>query len=228
MKSLALENPLHKFRPLTKGREALEHHVSGAATAAPAAPAWRLDDLSGRLVELSGWEGAARLSAAFGLVLEAQVCGDHAAWVTLEASSFFPPDAADGGVDLEALPVVRVPDVSAVGRAAEHLVRSGAFGLVVLDLASDIFDEDAMPVSLPVPLLVRLLALARTHAVAVLILTSKPSDAPSLNSLISLRADAHWSMREGRYDVRITVLKDKRGGPGWMHLEACRGPAGVR
>jgi recombination protein RecA len=178
------------------------------------------------------------LSAAFGLVLEAQLRADRAAWVTLKWSSFFPPDVADGGVDLEALPVVRVPDARAAGRATDHLVRSNAFGLVVLDLSSGPFpagntrrrprEDGHWLVTLPVPLLTRLLGLACAHDVAVLILTRKSSDTPSLNSLISLRAEAQWSGDDGRYEVRISVLKDKRGGPGWTHLEACRGPAGVR
>jgi len=217
--------------------------LAEAPSASPkpdAAPdlAWNLDALSSRLVELSGSESAARLSAAFGLVLEAQLRADRAAWVTLKCSSFFPPDVADGGIDLEALPVVRVPDARAAGRAADHLVRSNAFGLVVLDLSSGPFpdghtrrrprEDDHWPMTLPVPLLTRLLGLACAHDVAVLILTRKSSDAPSLNSLISLRAEAQWSGDDGRYEVRISVLKDKRGGPGWTHLEACRGPAGVR
>jgi recombination protein RecA len=191
-------------------------------------PVWSLRDLSGRLVELSGRHSTAHLTAAFGLVLEAQLCGDRAAWVTFERSAFFPPDAVAGGVDVEALPVVRVPDARAAGRAADHLVRSGGFGLVVVDLSGELPNEEDRPVTLPVPLLTRLLGLARTHDVALLILTKKPSDASSLNSLISLRAEAQWRACEGRYDVHVRVLKDKRGGPGWTHLEACRGPAGVR
>src|SRR5262245_15935320 len=90
-------------------------------------PAWSLATLLGRLIELSASVQAAHLTAAFGLVLEAQLRGDRAAWVTLESSSFFPPDVVEGGVDLEALPVVRVPDARLAGRAADHLTRSGAF-----------------------------------------------------------------------------------------------------
>lgn len=190
------------------------------------APTWTLGELSGRLVEVSGGQAAAHLTAAFGLVLEAQLCGDQAAWVTLEPSVFFPPDVAAGGVDVEALPVVRVPDARAAGRAADHLVRSGGFGLVVIDLSGESPEE--RPVSLPVPVLTRLLGLARAHDVAVLILTKKSPEAASINSLVSLRADAQWSACEGRYDVRIRAIKDKRGGPGWTHVETCRGPAGVR
>ena len=63
-------------------------------------------------------------------------------------------------------------------------------------------------------------------------LTKKSHDAPSLNSLISLRAETGRSSSAagsaGSYVVRVRVLKDKRGGPGRTHSEACRGPAGVR
>ena len=189
------------------------------------APAWTLPDLAGRLVELSGNAASASLTAAFGLVLEAQLAGDRAAWITLPGSSFFPPDVADGGVDLAALPVVRVPDARTAGRAADHLARSGGFGLIVLDLA----DGGRADALIPVPLLTRLLGLARAHAAAVVILTRKSHEAPSLNSLISLRVDTTRSTSApGRYQVRIRALKDKRAGPGWSHGETCRGPAGVR
>jgi recombination protein RecA len=171
---------------------------------------------------LSGGADAATLTAAFGLVLEAQLAGDRAAWVTLGGSSFFPPDVAEGGVDLEALPVVRVPDARTAGRAADHLVRSGGFGLVVIDLSGD------RRASLPVALLTRLLGLARAHDAAVVMLTRKARDAPSLNSLISLRAETRRLASAGQYDVRVNALKDKRGGPGWTHGETCRGPSGVR
>ena len=187
-------------------------------------PTWSLSNLSGRLIELSADTNAAHLTAAFGLVLEAQLCGDRASWVTLEHSSFFPPDVMDGGVDLDVLPVVRVPDAHAAGRAADHLVRSGGFGLVVIDLSS----EPPAHCFLPLPLLTRLLGVARQQDVAVLLLTKKSPETPSLHSLISLRAEARWDRREGRDEVCVHVLKDKRSGPGWTHVEASRGPAGLR
>lgn len=189
-----------------------------------------MSDLAGRLVELSAEQTAAHLTAAFGLVLETQLCGDRAAWVTFEESGFFPPDVAAGGVDVESLPVVRIGNVLAAGRAAEHLVRSGGFGLVVVDLSSETRSVclEKSPGALPVPLLTRLLGLARTHHAAMLMLTKKSPDAPSLNSLISLRADAQWRAEDGRYAVRVQALKDKRRAPGWDHVEACRGSVGMR
>jgi recombination protein RecA len=277
-------------------------NVSAARIEVPAqapAPAWSLADLAGRLVELSASTETAHLTAAFGLVLEAQLGDDRAAWVALDGSSFFPPDVIDTGIDLDALPVVRVPDVRAAGRAADHLLRSNAFGLVVLDLAGGKTDL-ALPTSclsrptgsgtrsdstkserrerqraraisasvgvarlrqfargadeatvssavspkaagqttrrkcevassLPVPILSRLLGLAREHGAVVLLLTRKAEDAASMHSLISLRADARWRRTEaGVYEVGVRVLKDKRSGPGWTHTEICRGPDGLR
>lgn len=187
-----------------------------------AEPFWSLPALSGRLAELSAGADGAPLTAAFGLVVEAQLRGDRAAWVTLDSSSFFPPDADEGGVDLEALPVVRVPDVRLAGRAADHLVRSGGFGLVVVDLSG------AGSVELPAPLLTRLLGVARQQDVAVLFLTRKSPEVASMHSLISLRAEARRRADGGRYELCVRVLKDKRRGPGGTHVEICRGAAGLR
>jgi recombination protein RecA len=186
-------------------------------------------------VELSAGAEAAHLTAAFGLVLEAQLLGDRAAWVALGPHSFFPPDVADSGIDLDSLAVVLAPDARTAGRAADHLVRSGGFGLVVIDLSSrtthfsDPDDERLSPrTTLSVPILTRLLGLARQHDVTVLLLTRKSPDAPSMHSLIALRAEAQWRWRDGRYEIGIRVIKDKRSGAGWTHVEACHGPAGLR
>lgn len=98
---------------------------------------WTLPALSGRLVELPPGLGASgALSLAFSLVLEAQRQGEVAAWIGRGAGGFYPPDAALGGVDLSALAVVRVEGASAQARAADKLLRSGAFGLLILDLGA--------------------------------------------------------------------------------------------
>lgn len=110
-------------------------HRLGARTASvSSAPIWRLEEVAGRLIEISGQSATAALTCALGLVLDAQRHGEPVAWVSDVGSSFYPPDAADSGVDLEALVVVRVPATLAIPRAADQLARSGAFGLLVLDL----------------------------------------------------------------------------------------------
>jgi recombination protein RecA len=186
----------------------------------PAAPSeWSLPGLAGRLVELSGADDSAALTFACGLVRQAQLLGEPAAWVAVAAETFYPPDAAAGGVDLAALAVVRVPDPRGLVRAADQLARSGAFGLVVLDVG---------PHRIAMAALSRLRGLAQKHQAAVVFLTDKPARAPSLGSLISLRGQA-LQRRSGRdeFTCELRVLKDKRRAPGWVIEEICGGPAGL-
>lgn len=182
-----------------------------------------LGAFSGRLIEISSWGNGAPLTSACGFVLEAQLAGEPAAWVTAGESCFYPPDFVRSGIDLEALPVVQVADARRAARAADKLVRSGAFGLVVIDLV------DLGPRAVvPPPLQSRLLALAGKHATAVLFLTRKTIDAPSLGSLVSLRAQTlRRRTHEGRYACDVEIVKDKRRGPGRSALEVHHGPAGL-
>ena len=207
----------------------------GAGSASPdgARRTWALTTLAGRLTELSSVGSTAVLTLAFSLVLEAQCVGEPVGWLSDESSVFFPPDVANGGIDLNALVVVRLAMASQIPRAAEHLVRSGAFGLLVLDLGE--------AAQVPVPMQMRLQGLAKKHESAILFLTRKRSDAPSLGALVSLRAEARREPVEcldpQDRDVRETgvstfactaqILKDKRCGPGWRHVEVCRGPDGL-
>ncbi|MHC4958187.1 MAG: P-loop NTPase family protein [Planctomycetota bacterium] len=180
---------------------------------------WSIAGFAGRLVELSGAEGSAAMTMAFALVREAQLLGEPAAWVSLEKEGFFPPDVAAGGVDLDALAVVRVPATKKLARAADMLARSGAFGLVVIDVGQA---RVAMAV------LARLLGLAQKHKTAIVFLTRKPEQTPSLGSLVSLRGQA-VRRQSGRdeFVCSLTVVKDKRRAPGWGHEETCHGPAGL-
>ncbi len=163
----------------------------------------------------------AGLTMAFGLIAEAQLEGEPVAWITTHRSSFFPPDADAGGVDLNALAVIAVPDSHSAARVADHLTRSGGFGLVVLDLGADI--------TVPMPLQSRLLGLAKKHDAAVVCITEKSSESPSLSSLISLRAETlRTKTSEGRFTCKADVIKDKKQGPGWSHVEIHSGPPGLR
>jgi recombination protein RecA len=182
--------------------------------------AWTRDALSGRLTELSGVGAVASLTSAFGLVLDAQMRAEPVAWITLPETSFYPPDAADSGVDLEALAVVCVPGAQEGARAAERLLRSGAFGLIVLDLGRD--------ARVPTALQGRLVSLAKHHDTALVCLTDKPRDTASLGSLVSLRAQVVREKCGDRFSCKLEVLKDKNRGPGWSHSEVVCGPAGLR
>ena len=184
----------------------------------PAAVAtrWTLDEVAGRFVEISG---AAALTLTFALVREAQQLGELVGWITLAEHSFYPPDVAQGGTDLAALVVVRLARADSIARAGEKLLRSGGFGVVVLDLgAADI----------PMPLQTRLTGLAHHHHTALICLTEKTHGAFSLGSLISLRVHAEKKRIEGnRFACALRVLKDKRCGPTWNYEDIYTGPAGL-
>jgi recombination protein RecA len=187
-------------------------------------PVWALTTVAGRMVELSAEPSGAPLTFAFRLVLDAQRRGEPAAWVAPRSRAFFPPDVAAAGVDLAALPVVWASHAMEAARAADLLVRSGGFGLVLLDLGPA--GED-----LPLHAVTRLAGLAQRHATAVVVLTEKKGDRPSLGGLVSLRAHAARAVRDGdRYRCTLRILKDRRGrgrdGKGEAS-EVCRGPDGL-
>src|SRR5262245_66400533 len=95
---------------------------------------WNLAAIAGRFIEISASASGASLTLAFGLVREAQNQKEPVGWVTSMESFFYPPDAADGGVDLAALVVIRVLHAASIPTAGVKILRSAGFGLVVLDL----------------------------------------------------------------------------------------------
>ena len=192
---------------------------AGRGLAAPAS--WICDALGGCLAELSGAGASPSLTLAFTLVHQMQQQGEPTAWITRTESTFFPPDAAEGGVDLTALPVIRLAGRRQCLRAADHLARSGAFGLLVVDLG-ECFD-------LPLAAQTRLAGQAVAHGTLVLCLTVKTDRQPSLGSLVSVRVHGQRIPHgDGRFACRVHALKDKRRGPGWSDEVWCRGPDGVR
>jgi len=211
---------------------------SAPESSAPESPIdlWSLAALRGRLVELSARGAAATLTSAIDLVVEAQHAGEPVAWVTLGHATFYPPDVADSGVDLAALAVIRVHDIVAAARAAERLLRSGSFGLIVIDFAGSAID---LTNALPIAHQGRLVTLAQSHDAAIVCITEKPGDSPSLGSLVSLRAEALRIACPGEpggsdgpdadrgYHVTLRALKDKRRGPGWSRTLRFRGPSGL-
>ena len=180
---------------------------------------WNLAAIAGRFIEISASVSTASLTLAFGLVREAQNQREPVGWVTSMESVFYPLDAVHGGIDLAALAVIRVLHTASIPRAGEKLLRSGGFGLVVLDLGI---------ADIPMPLQSRLTGLAQRHHAALVCLTEKESKTFSLGSLVSLRAHAERQRSsDHHFACRLRVLKDKRRGPTWSHEELCRGPAGL-
>jgi recombination protein RecA len=193
---------------------------------APRSAPWSYAELAGRMVEVSS-DGAtgASLTLATGLVVEAQDQAEPVAWVSTGGGTFFPPDADAAGVDLDALAVVRVAGPRAGGRVADKLMRSGGFGLVVLDLGDGALAAKGLTPALQG----RLHALAQRHGCAFVCLTDKRAEAPSLGPGVSLRVEARRRVSEReRLSLEVRALKDRRGRAGWSLREDVDGPPGVR
>jgi len=177
----------------------------------------------GKLVELSGERDAACVSAAVGAVLLAQAEKEPVAWIQPAGGPLYPPDLADCGVDLGALPVVHVPRAAGEPgplKAAELLLRSGAFGLVVLDLRESRPRRDAAWQG-------RLLALAREHRTRVVLLGA--AGAGSLGPLVGIRIEPRRiRVGPGLFVVKHHLLKNKEGLPLEGTAEHRRGPWGLR
>ena len=178
-----------------------------------------------KLVEISGERAAARFSTAVALVLNAQRAFETVAWIQPEGGPLYPPDLHASGVDLDALVVVHVPaaqrETQAL-KAAEILLRSGAYGLVVVDLTA------GAPAGGGAAWQGRLLGLARQHQSSVVLLTRKGPQADSLGALVSLRIEPRRTSKDMRsFQLEPHVLKNKMGLdlPPWQLQR--RGPWGI-
>jgi len=182
--------------------------------------AFDFQSLRGHLVELGCDRSSACLSLSCSLLLQAQQRSAAAIWISATRDTFYPPDLAANGVKLSLLPVVWVEHPRAACRAADWLLRSGAFGLMVVDLDGCL--------RLPAALQARLAQLAHRYGCAVCFLTRKAESSPSLGSMISVYARAQRSGEEaGCYRLSVRVVKDKRRAPVWEHVEYFHGPPGL-
>ncbi|MBX2797671.1 MAG: hypothetical protein KTR31_08390 [Myxococcales bacterium] len=87
------------------------------------------------IVEICGREGSGRSRLALTILARATASHTAVAWVD-PLKRLYPPAAADLGVALEQLLVVRPPEDGSTpwAWATEQLLRSGCFGWVVVDL----------------------------------------------------------------------------------------------
>lgn len=182
----------------------------------------------GRLVELSGPASGARTAMAMHLLQAVQGRGEPVAWVQRQGTAcggafgggyggFYPPDLIQAGVQLEHLAVVHIPQKEppiALLRAGEILLRSGAMGLLVIQLGREILKTN------PSAWQGRLLSLAQKHQSRVLLLTEKRAADPSLGPLIALRIEAERRClpvlgkevaARPRYEILGHPLKNKHG-----------------
>ncbi|MFP4374356.1 MAG: hypothetical protein ACLFPO_08495 [Spirochaetaceae bacterium] len=173
-------------------------------------------DLTGRLAHFRG-VGGTTLAAV--LTARTQAAGQTVGWISATADVVYPPDLAAGGVDLRALTFVFAADALQAARAAEHLLRSRAFTLLVVDLEDGAGISDAAQG--------RLLRLARNAEAGVLCISH--GDRPLRGSMISLRGSVSRERSAvGRYRLRVRITRDKQGEPGVRSGEVCYAPAGMR
>ncbi len=182
-------------------------------------PQWTLEEMAGRLIEISEPHPIAALSFAFLLVQEVQTVGFNAAWVGSLNSCFYPPDVEKNGIDLRNFPVLRLMNTQDMARAAETLLRSSAFRLILLDLGRNHW--------LPAGHLSQLNGLTRKHNACVLFLTKKQSFSQSVSPLVSLHAQvSRKRIENGQFLCQIHVHRDKRRGRKWIWQQLFSGVDG--
>jgi len=188
---------------------------------------WRFADLKGQLIELSEEIPFGALTFASELILAAQQADEPVGWISARSSIFYPPDMAENGVDISAISVVSVSGEREAAWACDLLIRSGAFGFVIVDLEAARRLTDAS--------VARLIHLSRRHGTVVLFLTVSGAQQPSLSSLVSLRGVVRRrSTTAGRgaagpspFFCEVTTVKDKHQAPGRKLTRRYDGPIGV-
>jgi hypothetical protein len=180
----------------------------------------------GRLIEIASAPAGAQMTAAVACLFQAQREGETAAWIQPAGGVLFPPDLADSGIDLDALLVVNVPQRAGpfgAVKAAELLLRSGGFGLVVLDLRAL-----SQGLTRDVAWQGRLLGVVREHDSRLLLLSDGASHAGSLGPLVSVCIEPHRKrVQRGVFAIEHHIRKDKSGLLGALAEEHRRGPNGL-
>lgn len=167
----------------------------------------------GIIATLEGPPGSGRAALLGRLLATATAGGIGAAIETSAGGRLYPPALAAAGVRLERLLLVAAETPAAIGRAADILLRSGAFGIVALPHAA-----------LSAAGWTRLASLAhRTNALVVVTVDTRASN--ELGYFASLRlalqpARVRWSGTPQLFgtlagiDVAALVIKHKRAAPG--------------
>jgi recombination protein RecA len=179
---------------------------------------------AGRLIEIAAATGGAQMTVAIACLRQAQLHGETAAWVQPAHGALYPPDLAASGIDLDALLVVNVPHRAGpfgAVKAAELLLRSGGFGLLVLDVREAAPVRDAAWQG-------RLLGVAREHDSRLLLLSDGATRAGSLGPLVSVCIEPHRRrVQRGVFAIEHRIRKDKSGVLCALAEDHYRGPHGL-
>lgn len=180
-----------------------------------------LANLSGRLTQIVNTPSAPAVSAVFFIVAEAVTSKEPLIWINQSNIVFFPPDLERMGIPPSLVPIVRSRDTRGTLRSIEHVLRSGAYGLVVVNTGGSF--------SVAQGRLGTFARLVDMHGTALIFITEEDEDrAPSLGSGISLQCSVRLKKTGANtFGVRITAVKDKNRSPGWAETKTCYGPPGL-
>lgn len=160
----------------------------------------RLDQLlggglpKGGLTLLTGPNGVGRLTLAARIVAEETKAGRPVAWIDAKGT-LYPPALAAEGVDLERMLMVKSTGDRVV-YAAEQIVGSGAFGVVV---------ANGLDALLTPPRARRLQTAAEGRQISVLLVLDPPAAGRITNAALKL----HLSRRNR--SIMVEVEKDRTG-----------------
>ena len=175
----------------------------------------------GAIATLEGPPSSGRTTIAAGLLVQATRNGMGA---LVHVDPLYPPSLAAAGVDLSRLVIVPAAEAVAAARAADILVRSGAFGVVLLPTIGPTRGINAATWT-------RLAGLAHRTNTALVALGNEASS--ELRFFASLRVETRivrvrWNGANGiyaelaGYDIEATVRKHKRAAPGGKAVVSCR------
>lgn len=198
---------MRRSAPLESGRRGLDRLLGGGIP-------------RGQVVEVSGARSSGKATLGFGVCLRALEQGQTAAWIDA-GGGFWPVAAAEAGIPLDRLLVVRAPGPLALKAARILLSSPGAVAALVVDV----------PLGARAPRdreLVALQRLAERSATALLFLTERPRTAPSLGPHVALRLFVERRGSGPGAQVRVEVLRNKQGASGRAIEEAVSGPDRLR
>lgn len=165
--------------------------------------------------------GSGQLTVVSTLLGEAQQAGELCGWVTTTQHTVFPPDLERNGIDLSLLYFFWIDNPTGATKTLEYLLRSEAFGLLVLDMAKNH--------SLPDGISGRLMRLASKVGCGVVALSALQKKPRSIfGSLTSLRVDTTLRGRPGgEFEVIMTAERDRSAAPRWRRHMVCNAPPGL-
>jgi hypothetical protein len=174
----------------------------------------------GQILEISGGASSGKSTLAFGMCRALLAQGKAVAWID-STRRWAPLAALEAGLPMELLLVALVGDGMAALKAA-HLLLScrGAVAAVVVALPPGFAPADTN--------LVKLQRLAGQGQVALVFLTERPPQVPSLSPTVALRLCVHRQWRGAAAVCVIEVAHHKRGPNRVAVEEPAHGPDRLR